>query len=285
MCTISNPLVNSNWIYSPETLNSGRNWWYVIPCDLEIWWMTLENNRAPLLCYFKLCAAFRSHWCIQTGVSPETPNLGQIPRFLELWDLEIWRMTLQNNRAPLLCYFKLCASFCTHWWIQTWVTVQKHPIWVKINDFFCRVTFKLDRWPWKTIDRAPFLCYFKICASFRTHWWIQTGVIVRKCPIWVKINDFFSRVTFKLDRWPWTRQIWGIWKLRPAYSPEKPNLGQNQWRFVPCDLEIWWMTLENNRASLLCCFNLCATFHSHWWIQTGVTVRKRPIWVKIDDFF
>ena len=77
--------------------------------------------------------------------------------------------------------------------------------------------------------------------------------------------------------WKWTRQIWGIWKLRPAYSPETPNLGQNRWCFVPCDLEIWWMTLENNRASLLCCFKLCATFHSHRWIQTGVTVRKRPI--------
>ena len=80
-----------------------------------------------------------------------------------------------------------------------------------------------------------------------------------------------------------TRQIWGIWKLPPAYSPETPNLGQNQWCFVPCDLEIWWMTLENNRASFLCCFKLCATFHSHRWIQTGVTVRKRPIWVKFDE--
>ena len=81
-----------------------------------------------------------------------------------------------------------------------------------------------------------------------------------------------------------TRQIWGIWKLRPASSPETPNLGQIWWCFVPCDLEIWWMTLENNRASLLCCFKLCATFHSHRWIQNGVTVRKRPIWVKFDDF-
>ena len=59
-----------------------------------------------------------------------------------------------------------------------------------------------------------------------------------------------------------TRQIWGIWKLRLAYSPETPNLGQNQWCFVPCDLEIWRMILENNRASLLCCFKLCATFQS-----------------------
>ena len=82
-----------------------------------------------------------------------------------------------------------------------------------------------------------------------------------------------------------TRQIWGIWKLRPAYSPETPNLGQNRWCFVPCDLEIWWMTLENNRAPLLCCSKLWATFRNHRWIQAGVTVRKRPIWVKIDDFF
>ena len=71
-----------------------------------------------------------SNWCH----SPEAPNLGQIWRFLEPRDLEIWQMTLQNNTAPLLCYFKLCASFGSHWWIQTWVTVQKRPIWVKFDD-------------------------------------------------------------------------------------------------------------------------------------------------------
>ena len=40
----------------------------------------------------------------------------------------------------------------------------------------------------------------------------------------------------------------------------------------------------NNRAPLLCHFKLCASFRSHWWIQTGVRVRKRPIWVKFDAF-
>ena len=39
------------------------------PCDLEIWWMTPKNNRAPLLCYLRLFASFRSHWLIQTGVT------------------------------------------------------------------------------------------------------------------------------------------------------------------------------------------------------------------------
>ena len=96
--------------------------------------------------------------------------------------------------------------------------------------------------------------------------------------------DAISQTTFS-SAFSWiTRKIWGIWKLRPAYSPETLNFGQNRWCFVPCDLEIWWMTLENNRASLLSCFKLCATFHSHWWIQTGATVRKCPIWVKFDDF-
>ena len=74
------------------------------------------------------------------------PNLGQIWRFLEQCDLGIWQMTLKNNRAPLLCYFKLCASFCSHWWIQTGVTVRKRPIWVKFDNFF--YLCDIDLWPW-----------------------------------------------------------------------------------------------------------------------------------------
>ena len=63
------------------------------------------------------------------------------------------------------------------------------------------------------------------------------------------------------------------------------KLDSNHQFFSPCDLEIWWMTPKNNNAPLLCYFNLFASFRSHWWIQTGVTVWKRPIWVQIDDFW
>ena len=31
------------------------------PCDLQIWWLTSKNYRAPLLCHFKLCASYGSH--------------------------------------------------------------------------------------------------------------------------------------------------------------------------------------------------------------------------------
>ena len=67
-----------------------------------------------------------------------------------------------------------------------------------------------------------------------------------------------------------------------SYSPETPNLGQTRKirRFLePCDLEIWWMTLKNNRAPLLSIIKLYASFHHHMWIKTGVTVRKRLSWV------
>ena len=80
-----------------------------------------------------------SNW----SYSPETPNLGQIRRFLEPCDLEIWRMTLKNNRAPLLSNIKLYASFHHHMWIQTGVTVRKLLSWVVTS-----VTLTFDLWPW-----------------------------------------------------------------------------------------------------------------------------------------
>ena len=179
-----------------------------------------------------------SNW----SYSPETPNLGQNRRFLEPYDLQIWCMTLKNNRAPLLCYLQFCASFGSHWSIQTGVTVQKRPIWVKFYDFNSRVTLKLDRWPWKTIG------YLFYATSSFVHYFIAIG-------------------DFKLE-----------------IQAGNAQFGSNLTILEPCDLVIWRMTLKNNRAPLQCYFKLCASFCSHWWIQTGVTVRKRSIWVKFDDF-
>ena len=148
LCIILYPLVNSNWSDSPETPNLGQIRRFLEPCDLQIWGMTFKNNRAPLLCYFKLCAAFHSHWLNSNWIySPETPNLGQIRRFLALCDLEIWRMTLKNNRAPLLSNIKLYVSFHHHMWIQTGVTVRKRLSWVVTS---VTLTFDLDllHWPY-----------------------------------------------------------------------------------------------------------------------------------------
>ena len=93
----------------------------------------------------------------------------------------------------------LCVSFNSLLWNENVVTFRKHQIWVKIDDFF--VPCDLDRWHWK-INRAPLLCYFKLCASFHSHLWIQNGVTFWKRQIWVKIGDLLSHVTLKFGGWP-----------------------------------------------------------------------------------
>ena len=173
------------------------------PCDLEIWWITFKNNTAPLLCYFKLSAAFRSHWWIQTELQSGNAQLCKNRRFFfSRVTLKFDRWPWKNNRAPLLCYINLCASFSSHWWIQTWVTVTKHPIWVKINDIFSRVTFKHDGWPWKTIVHlfyatSSFVHHFVPIGEFKLE--LQSG----NAQFGSKSTIFFSRLTFKLDGWPW----------------------------------------------------------------------------------
>ena len=151
------PLFQSHqWIQTEVTAWKCSIWVkisnFFVLCDLEIWQMVLKNNRAPLLCYFKLCASLHRLQSIQTGVTVQKrPIRVKICDFFVPGDLEIWQMTLTNNRLPFLYHFKLCASFHNHWWIQTRVTVRKHPFWVKIGDFWSHVTLKFDGWPWKTI--------------------------------------------------------------------------------------------------------------------------------------
>ena len=80
-----------------------------------------------------------SYW----SYSLETAKLGQNLRLFEPHDLEIWRMTLKYNRAPLLSNIKLCASFHHHMSSQTGVTVRKCLNWVLTS-----VTLTFDLWPW-----------------------------------------------------------------------------------------------------------------------------------------
>ena len=116
-------------------LDSDR--WLFSPCDLQIWWITPKNNRAPLLYYIKLCALFQIHQWIQTGFTVRKHSVRvKIDVFCPMWPRNLTDMALKNNKTPLPSYFKLCASFRSHWWIQTGVTVLKSPIWVKIDDFF-----------------------------------------------------------------------------------------------------------------------------------------------------
>ena len=202
----------------------------------------------------------------------------------------------KNNRVPLLYYIKLWASFQNYRWIQTEVTVRKPSLRSK-SAIFCLV------WPWNLMDgleknRATFPYNIKLCASFQSHRWIQTWVTIRKRPIHVKIGDFLSCVTLKFYWWPWRtieHLFYVSWSLAHhfiAISEFKHELRSGDAQFgsksmIFCSVWPWnlrKMTFKNNKAPLLCYFKLCALFCSRWWIQTGVTVRKRPIWLKNDYF-
>ena len=147
-------------------------------------------------------------------------------------------MTFKNNRAPLLYCTKLCASFQSHWWIQTGVRVRKRSIWVKISDFVSHVNLKFNGWPWKTIGHLfsttfSFVHYFKASGEFKLE--LQSGNAQFRsksaffCPVWpwnlmddyqqgksegfeswtglvisnwIQIVNFSARVTMKFDGWP-----------------------------------------------------------------------------------
>ena len=129
------------------------------PCDLEIWWMSSENNRSHLPYHFKLSASFSNHLWIQTGVIVMKRSIRvKIVDLSGPCDLEIWQITSKNKRAPLLCHFKRCALFRSHLWIQTGVTVRKRSIGIKIVDFSAPVTLKFDSRRWETIGHLS-------CAS------------------------------------------------------------------------------------------------------------------------
>ena len=154
--------MNSNWSYSLEMPNIGQNWKVFGLCDLEIWQMAL--NKATLR---DLIAV--------TGLIILL-KLDSNRRLISLCDLEIWWMTSKNNKASLIFYIELCASFQTRQWIQTGVTVRKRPIWVKFDDFYSCVTLEFDGWPWKTIGHLYYATQSSMHHSFRSHRWIQAGL-------------------------------------------------------------------------------------------------------------
>ena len=192
--------MNSNWSYSPETLNSDQNQRFIVPCDLDI-----------------------------------------------------WRMTLKSNRAPLLCYFKLYASFHSQQWIQTKVTVRKCSILVKISDFFLsRVTLIFDRWPWKAIGllfnaTSSFVHHFVAIGEFKLE--LQSG----NAQFWSKSTIFWAvwswNLTEDLEKQQGTspKQHQALCIIPSSYvnsnwiySPETAKLGHDL-----CDLGLWPITLTS----------------------------------------
>ena len=141
LCIISQQLANSNSSYSPETSNFGQNLCFFCP----MWPRNLMDDIEKTIGLFFYDTSSFVYDVVAIGpfkleLQSGNTQLGSKSVIFVQCDLEIWRMTLKNNRAPHLCCFKLCISFRSHRRIQTWATVRKRLIRV---DFFTSVAWPL----------------------------------------------------------------------------------------------------------------------------------------------
>ena len=131
LCIISNPWVKSSFSYSLEMLNWGQNWWFFVPHDLEIWWMTLKNNSAPLLHYISLCAPFQIHWWIQTVVTVRKRSIWvKIGIFCPVWPWNLMDEVKINDihRLSLFQQMRMWSKCARSWllrkpcceWLNIW---------------------------------------------------------------------------------------------------------------------------------------------------------------------
>ena len=165
-------------------------------CDLEIWWMTSTNYRAPLLHYIKFCASSQTPQWIQTGVIVQKHSIGEfklelqsgnaqfrskLPIFCPVWPWNLMDDLEQGKSEG----FESCNR----------PIVRKRPIWVKIGDVLYRVTLKFDGWPWKTKGHLSFAV-----SSFVQHF-IAIGEF--KLELQSGNAQFGSNSTIFRAVWPW----------------------------------------------------------------------------------
>ena len=153
---------------SPETLNSGQNRPFSVLCDLEIWWMTLKNNRAPLLCYFQFVHHFKAISEFKTELLSGNSQFGSKSTiFFYQCDLEIWQMTLKKIRhlsqptSSFVHHFAAIGEFKLELWSGN------GQIGSKLANFLPMWPKKIDRWPRKTIGylsyaTSSFLHHFTV---------------------------------------------------------------------------------------------------------------------------
>ena len=84
----------------------------------------------------------------------------------------IFLSRVKDNKAPLLCHIKLCASSHHHMWIQTGFIFQKQLNWV-----LSFVTF-MDTWPWPFAWTSLLSMVITTKNFMMIWWWKHSGKAV-----------------------------------------------------------------------------------------------------------
>ena len=194
LCLGQFPVSNSPWLKHMTKCGRGSDSEYLVEAEGDIGQFLSQWSLSCRIHFMKHNKANLRDLIAATGLVIVLKLVSNC-RFFSPCDVEIWWMSPKNNRAPLLYYIKLCASFQIHQWIQTGITVRKRPIWVKIDDFFSRVTLQLDGWPWKTIGHL-----FYAASSFMHHF-VAIGEF--KLELQSGNTQFGSNSTIFRAVWPW----------------------------------------------------------------------------------
>ena len=134
----------------------------------------------------------------------ETLDWGENWQFFVVCDLEIWRMTLKNNRIPPLCHIKLCASYMSNWYYSLDTA--------KLNFYLC----DLDLWP------SVFASLLSMVIIPENSWWCDVRNIVKRCDRWI------DRRTEPL-----------VDCLVAAEDPNWSFTSVGNWQYWDCKLQKW----------------------------------------------
>ena len=154
-------------------------------------WWNKNNFRRYRTCSAKQGKSERFDRCDRPS------NLAQIwsksSIFQPMWP---WNLMydLENNRAPLLYYIKLCVSFQIIGEFKLKLHSGNAQFGSKLAIFLCLVTWKFDRWPWKTIwhlfyTTSSFVHHFKSIGEFKLDLQSGNAQFGSKsaifCPVWL----------------------------------------------------------------------------------------------------
>ena len=170
-------------------------------CDLEIWWMTSKTIRhlfdtiSSLVHHFKVIGIFKLE--LQSGNAQFGSKLAIFLSDVSL-KIDKWPWKTIGH------LFYTTSSFVHH--VKS-IGEVKLELQSRKAQFGSKLPIFCPTWPWNLMD--DLLYYIKLCAAFQSQWYIQTRVTVWKRSIRAKIGHFLSRMTLKIDRWPW-KIIWHL---------------------------------------------------------------------------
>ena len=152
---------------------------------------------------------------------------------------------------------KLCPSFRSHWWIQIAVTVRKHPIWVKFDNFYRAV------WPWNLRNDLE--------DQYATS------------PMLLQAMCIISKPLVKFDGWP-SKTIGDLFYATSSFVQHYVAIGEFKLELQPGNAQsgsnstifkaVWpWNWTDDVQQGKCEGFESC----------DRPIVRKHPIWVKIGD--